>query len=535
MIAIVLLATIPSVVMGFTFIIVQDILQLRKDLVNSTILDADLVGVACISPLSFRSKEGVGEIVGKLKSIPQIDRGYVFDENGKLYANYNNESSGEDDSSSTPPVPEDEFQIFAADALHVGRTIIYQNRRVGRIYVVISTALLAESARGRISSLLLVMIGIIVLSYLLALRFQGYISQPVLKLARVTETISNKPDYSLRVHKEGSDEIGILYDGFNNMLEQIHLWERKRDKAEAEQQRLLEELEEKNNELEQVIYVTSHDLRSPLVNLQGFSQELGLSLKDLRSLMEKLENLPADIKTRLTKLIDDDIFDSLRFIQSSTFRMDALLSGLLKLSRVSRMDTTFENIDMNRLIKEVVNAFEFQIKEAGVKLHVGDLPTCFGNELHITQVFSNLVNNALKYLDRSRPGEIRITGEERLVEDKQQRYVLYCVADNGIGIAGEYHKKIFELFSRLYPDETEGEGLGLTIVNKIINRHHGKVWVESRPGEGSQFYILLPVLPAFSGTFSSDSSDSTDSPDSPASPETPGTSGTSGPITTSSN
>jgi signal transduction histidine kinase len=182
------------------------------------------------------------------------------------------------------------------------------------------------------------------------------------------------------------------------------------------------------------------------------------------------------------------------------------------------MDTTFESIDMNRLITEVVNAFEFQLKESGVTLHAGELPVCFGNELQITQVFSNLLNNALKYLDPARPGEITISGEERLVEDKPRRYVLYCVADNGIGISPEYHKKIFELFSRLYPDETDGEGLGLTIVNKIISRHHGKVWVESEVGEGSKFYILLPVLPAFAGAVPAES------------PEEP-----SGPIATSSN
>jgi signal transduction histidine kinase len=491
LIVIVLWVTIPSIVLGFTVIIIHDIIQLRKDLVNNTMLYADLVGEVCVAPLSFKDKKSVKEIIEKIGTIPHIENGYVYGENGELYATFNKKS---DKIIPPPPVPEKQFYEFQINQLHVARPISFENVQFGTIYLVVSTELLAESTQSRINSLLLVMIGLIVLSYLLALRFQGMISHPILKLANVTKQISNRPDYSLRVQKEGRDEIGILYDGFNNMLEQIQLWETKRDKAEAEQQRLLEELAEKNNELEQVIYVTSHDLRSPLVNLQGFSQELGYSLKELRSLINK--GVPALEKTK-KKIsgIFEDIFDSLKYIQSSTFKMDILLSGLLKVSRVSRMDSTFETIDMNRLIAEIANAFEFQLKEANVNLQVGKLHPCFGNELHLNQVFSNLLNNALKYLAPQRPGEIKITEKETNTNNGKQRYLVYCVEDNGIGISREYHKKIFEIFSRLNPDDTAGEGLGLTIVNKIISRHHGKVWVESEPGKGSRFFVSLPMPP----------------------------------------
>lgn len=491
LIVIVLWVTIPSIVLGFTVIIVHDIIQLRQDLVNNTILYADLVGEVCVAPLSFKDKKGVKEIIEKIGTIPHIENGYVYGENGELYANFNKNSN---QIFPPPPVPEEQFYEFQINQLHVARPISFQNSKFGTIYLIVSTELLAESTRSRINSLLLVMIGLIVLSYLLALRFQGVISQPILRLAAVTKRISNKPDYSLRVQKEGRDEIGILYDGFNNMLEQIQSWERKRDKAEAEQRRLLEELAEKNNELEQVIYVTSHDLRSPLVNLQGFSQELGYSLKELRSLINKADPASKSTKKKFSAMLED-IFDSLKYIQSSTFKMDILLSGLLKVSRLSRMDSTFETIDMNRLISEIANGFEFQLKEANVNLRVGELPPCFGNELNLNQVFSNLLNNALKYLDPQRPGEIKITAKETDTNNGKQRHVVYCVEDNGIGISREYHKKIFEIFSRLNPDDTDGEGLGLTIVNKVISRHHGKVWVESEPGKGSTFFISLPMLP----------------------------------------
>ncbi len=490
LIAIMLLVTIPSIVLGFSIVIVYDVLRLKKDMLKGTRLQADLAGEACVTAVSFQDRRGVEDIVKKLETIPEIQNGFVFDANNSVFASWHKDK---EHPLPAPPPPSKSFHQYKKNTLHVALPITYQDKTCGMIYVIVSTKPLAQNTRNRVISLILVMIGLIPLSYFLALRLQGLISQPILKLARVTEQISVNPDYSLRVQKEGRDEIGILYDGFNNMLEQIQLWEKKRDRAEAEQQRLLEELADKNHELEQVIYVTSHDLRSPLVNLQGFSQELGYSLNELGNLVKTLEAAPPTTKEKFSAALAD-IFDSLKYIQSSTVKMDALLSGLLKLSRVSRMDSTFEMIDMNRLLSEIANGFEFQVKAARVKLQVGNLPSCFGNELQVNQVFSNLLNNALKYLAPQRAGEIKITGEE-IKGNRNHPRVIYRVEDNGIGISPEYHKKIFEIFSRLNPDDTEGEGLGLTIVNKIIARHHGKVWVESEPGKGSKFFISLPTLP----------------------------------------
>ncbi|HLP62414.1 MAG TPA: ATP-binding protein, partial [Candidatus Deferrimicrobium sp.] len=100
---------------------------------------------------------------------------------------------------------------------------------------------------------------------------------------------------------------------------------------------------------------------------------------------------------------------------------------------------------------------------------------------------SNLLDNALKYLDKKRPGKISITGR------RKENTVFYCVEDNGIGISPEHQKKVFEIFHRLNPEDTQGEGLGLAIVNKIVTRNNGKVWVESEPGKGSRFYVSLPA------------------------------------------
>jgi signal transduction histidine kinase len=126
------------------------------------------------------------------------------------------------------------------------------------------------------------------------------------------------------------------------------------------------------------------------------------------------------------------------------------------------------------------------VKELGAKIDVGDLPPCTGDFVQVNQVFSNLVDNALKYCDPERPLVIKVTGEN--VGDE----VVYCVGDNGAGIAVEHQRKVFEIFHRLSPGVTEGEGLGLSIVKKVIGRHNGRIWVESEPGVGSKFYVSLP-------------------------------------------
>jgi signal transduction histidine kinase len=255
-------------------------------------------------------------------------------------------------------------------------------------------------------------------------------------------------------------------------------------RVEAERKRLLDELRYKNKEMEQIIYVTSHDLRSPLLNIQGFSREL---VKDIEQVRQKLnENTTSSaVKEKLAETLEEDIPDALKFILASSSKMDTLLSGLLRISRMGRVGLTIKRLDMNKLMANVVGAFEYKIEETGITLHVDELPSCSGDEVQIGQVFSNLLDNALKYLDPNRKGVIRISGTRQLV---------YCVEDNGIGVKRSHQNKIFEIFHRLNPgDSVAGEGLGLTIIRRILDRHGGRIWVESKPGKGSKFFVSLPA------------------------------------------
>ena len=260
-----------------------------------------------------------------------------------------------------------------------------------------------------------------------------------------------------------------------------------RKKAEEERKHLLDELKDKNKELEQIVYVASHDLRSPLVNVQGFSRELEQALTKV-CLVLRSNDVPTKIKEELATFLDEDIPDALKYILTSISKMDSLLSGLLRLSRLGRAALSKKHLDMDKLISDIASAFEYQIKKTGITLQIDPLPSCCGDETQINQVISNLLDNALKYLDPTRPGNIRISGK---AENGQ---VIYSIEDNGIGIAAEHQDKIYEIFHRLNPAGTPGEGLGLTIVRLILDRHSGKIWVASEPGKGSTFFVSLPTI-----------------------------------------
>ncbi|MEW5959514.1 MAG: ATP-binding protein, partial [Chloroflexota bacterium] len=161
---------------------------------------------------------------------------------------------------------------------------------------------------------------------------------------------------------------------------------------------------------------------------------------------------------------------------------------LLRLSRLGRTALEIEKLDMNRIIAGLTDTFEFRLQQTDAVLQVAEnLPLCLGDEGQISQVFANLLDNALKYLDPNRSGNIKIGG---CLEGDQ---AIYWIEDNGIGIAPEHQPKIYEIFHRLHPDHSDGEGLGLTIVHRILDRHHGSIRVESEPGRGSKFFVSLPA------------------------------------------
>lgn len=255
-----------------------------------------------------------------------------------------------------------------------------------------------------------------------------------------------------------------------------------RKQAEEARERLLKEVRSKNEELESIVFIASHDLRSPLVNIRGFAGELEKSFEEVRAILRTAEG----VSERLAIPLESDIPESLGFIKGSSQKMETLLNGLLRLSRIGTAQIHPVTIAMDQMIGGIIGGLGFKIRENAIDIAVeGALPSCRGDLTLINQVFVNLLDNAIKYRHPERQCRIRIRGRA------DGGRSVYEVEDNGIGIAAEHKGKIFDIFHQLSPG-SGGEGLGLTIVRRVLDRQGGQIELESGVGVGTTVRVTLP-------------------------------------------
>jgi PAS domain S-box-containing protein len=230
---------------------------------------------------------------------------------------------------------------------------------------------------------------------------------------------------------------------------------------------LVAELERSNRELEQFAYVASHDLQEPLRMIASYVQLL---------------------QRRYAGKLDEDATEFIGYAVDGASRMKQLINDMLAFSRVGSRAKPFRLTDLNRVLELVLANLQAAIKDTGASVVVEPLPELKVDELQIAQLFQNLISNALKFRKPGTPPEVRVSAE------KQGEYWQFNVRDNGIGIDPKYCNKIFVIFQRLHAKtEYEGTGIGLAVCKKIVDRHGGRIWVESEPGNGSAFKFTLPV------------------------------------------
>jgi PAS domain S-box-containing protein len=249
-------------------------------------------------------------------------------------------------------------------------------------------------------------------------------------------------------------------------------------------------LDEKNRENEMFVYSVSHDLRSPLVNLQGFGNELAITAQELRELLSD-ETTPQPIRERGHALLNDGVEESIRFIQSGVLRLSSIIDALLRLSRAGRVEYRVQTVDLDNIAGRIVEAMHGTIQEKGASVTLQPLGRVRGDPTALEQVYANLIGNALNYLSPERPGAISV-GRVSSPEGDATGLVTYFVKDNGVGIAEAYRGKLFQAFQRLNPKAAPGEGIGLALVRRAVERHRGRVWFDSSPGVGTTFYVTLP-------------------------------------------
>ncbi|MFC1974962.1 ATP-binding protein [Chloroflexota bacterium] len=243
-----------------------------------------------------------------------------------------------------------------------------------------------------------------------------------------------------------------------------------RKQAEAERERLIADLEAKNTELDRFAHTVSHDLKSPLITIRGF---LGFLEEDAAS--GNMAQLHSDLG-RISRAAD---------------KMQQLLNNLLELSRIGRLINPPEEVSLETIAREAIELAHGRIEARGVQVEIApNLPVIYGDRLRLVEVMQNLLDNACKFMGDQPQPRIEIGMHEA------ESQPVFFVRDNGLGIDPPYHERIFDLFDKL-DSQSEGTGVGLTLVKRIIEAHRGRIWVESDgTGQGVTFYFTLPVKQA---------------------------------------
>ena len=258
------------------------------------------------------------------------------------------------------------------------------------------------------------------------------------------------------------------------------------------------DLREANDEIQRFAYIVSHDLRSPLVNIMGFTSELEQLRGDIFRRIATLDHagaplVPADggeIEPLLEgedRQLSQDFAEALGFIKSSIGKMDRLISAILNLTREGRREFHPVKIDTRELIEGIVATVAHQAAEAEAQIRIEPLPDIVSDRLAIEQIFSNLIDNALKYLKHGVPGDITVRGRTKL------GFAIFEIADNGRGIDPKDHQRIFDLFRRAGTQDKPGQGIGLAHVRALVRRLGGTMSVASELHHGSTFTITLPI------------------------------------------
>jgi len=435
---------------------------------------ADVIGQTSNAALTFNDPKTAGEILAGLNLRPSITAAALYDGKGDLFARW--VRAGSDPA--LPPHPRNGGSYWGDGNLVAFRPVLLQKERIGTVYLRSNLNELTARVWAQAITVLAVFLASGIVALMLSSGLQRLISGPILNLSRTARAVSESRDYSLRATKRTADELGDLVDAFNDMLDQIQrrdselqqakdvLEERVRERTLELQQRN-EELNQSNKELDDFAYIASHDLKEPLRGIHNFSSFL---LEDYGGKLDGEGRSKLETLMRLTR------------------RMETLIDSLLQYSRLGRVDLAIDRVDLNEIVAECLDSLAISLQEEKVDVRVPrPLPVVRADRVRVGEIFYNLIVNAMKYNDKA----------EKWIEvgwrENPAGPPVFYVRDNGIGIPEKHHDAVFRIFKRLHGRDKYGggTGAGLTIVKKIVERHHGRIWVESSAGEGTAFYFTL--------------------------------------------
>jgi signal transduction histidine kinase len=439
--------------------------------------------------LAFDSPRDAQEILNGLKANPHIVAACLYNKDGKIFAAY-----APDSSVVYPTSSQWEGYRFDKGNIEGFNNVIQGNSKLGILYLKSDLKAMYEQMRYYVLIGILLIAASLLVAFLLSKLLQKSISEPILALEQTAKAISVNRNYSLRATQYGNDEVGSLTHSFNEMLtrieeqnreiiffnqnlelkikERTHLLQEQKDSIEN----LNAELLKSNHDLEQFAYVASHDLQEPLRKIQTFTQlmqDSSISEERKKSYLEKI-------------------------MQSST-RMQNLIRDVLSFSRITSVEQAFAITDLNKILENLNSDFELMIREKEAVINHPVMPSINGIPMQLSQLFSNLITNSLKYNDKKPVINISVrkpAPEEIQMHPKLNENIPYIeikFTDNGIGFEKEFKEKIFQLFQRLHNKQTySGTGIGLAICKKIVENHNGVIYADSEPKMGATFTVILP-------------------------------------------
>jgi light-regulated signal transduction histidine kinase (bacteriophytochrome) len=273
-------------------------------------------------------------------------------------------------------------------------------------------------------------------------------------------------DFSAKAEiSESGDELDAIAVGLNTMAEELKVAQESETFSREQLEAKAVELETVNKELEAFTYSVSHDLRSPLRAIHGYTKI---------------------ILDEYTAKFDESGADMMLSVMRNAKKMGQLIDDLLAFSRTGRKELMKKEIDMKQLASSIMEELKTTLPPFNAKVNILELPPAHADYSLMSQVFVNLISNAIKYSSTKPAPEVTIGATER------KDGTVYYIADNGVGFDMQYYDKLFGVFQRLHSaEEFEGTGVGLALIKRIITRHGGKIWAEAKPGEGATFYFTL--------------------------------------------
>ncbi len=463
LIGIVLLATIVPLVFGFTFVVFNERRAFRKEMMDNAVVIARVTAENSVGDLAFGDRDAAAKTLSKLALIESVDRAFLFDNDGRLFAAWNRGSSG------PPPSSAEPTRAWVGNRLVVSEPVSFNGEHYGTISLEMTTAGLQTKLRDNLITLLILTGLVVAAALLLGVRLEKIVSNPILDLAALAREISEKHDYSIRARTLSDDEIGVLADGFNEMLTQIERRQRERDEAD-----------QRTREKSQFLANMSHELRTPLNAIIGFSEIL---------------------KTRMAGRAGDREMKFLDNINSSGQHLLGIVNDILDLSKIEagRMEISPERFPIEVAIEGVTNLMRGVSAQRRISIDVDlepGLPEIEADAVKIKQVLYNLVSNAVKFSPEDSTVTIRVESRSAAQPPLYEESIRISVQDRGIGIDPKDHARIFLEFQQVDSRISRtfgGTGLGLTLVKKFLDMHGGVIDLQSALGEGSTFTLSLPV------------------------------------------